>query len=129
MTVYLFAASPQPAGWGWLAAACGIASGLLLNAGIALAAAANQVRWHSGGFRGSKLLLIWHAAWCGVCLAAGHCAGVTMEPWAVFALAAMSFQTVFYLVVVFALNAADCLIALSDLLQQNERVNPPRIYR
>ncbi len=127
LSVLLFGFPALPHRWGWLAAAIALASALLLNASIALAGAANAIRWHSGGYRASETLLLWHMVVFAVSLAGRNYAGAAIGPQAVFSFAVVLF-IIICLVVVFATNAANCLISLADLLQRNERVALRRAF-
>ncbi|HUT93396.1 MAG TPA: caspase family protein [Thermoguttaceae bacterium] len=127
LNVALFGLPSAPPGWGWLAAGAGLATALVFWASFALAGAANEIRWHSGGYRAAEMLLGWHVVVFLAAVAIRSQTGGDAEPGAAFYLAIDLFVLI-SLVIVFATNALHCLIALADLLKKNDRVALRRAF-
>ena len=127
LNVALFGLPSAPAGWGWVAAGAGLATALLFWVTFALAGAANEIRWHSGGYRAAEMLLGWHVVVFLAAVAIRSQTGGNPEPGAAFYFALDLFVLI-SLVIVFATNALHCLIALADLLKKNDRVALRRAF-
>jgi len=127
LNVARFGLPSAPPGWGWLAAAAGLATALLFWASFALAGAANEIRWHSGGYRAGEMLLGWHAVVFVAAVAIRRGMGGHPAPGAAFFLAIDLFVLI-ALVIVFATNALHCLIALADLLKKNNHLALRRAF-
>jgi len=127
LNVALFGLPSAPSGWGWVAAGAGLLTALLFWANFALAGAANEIRWHSGGYRAGEMLLGWHVVVFLAAVAIRGQSGGDAEPGAAFYLAVDLFVLI-SLVVVFGTNALHCLIALADLLKKNDRVALRRAF-
>jgi uncharacterized caspase-like protein len=128
LTVLLYAFGGPLANWSWFAVGVGAASALAWNAVFALASAANQRRWHAGGYLTAEILLAWHVIvfggwWVyGRWLAGGETAAMAVFPVAVNLFVLIS------LMVIFGVNAAQFIIALADLFRRDERVTLWRIF-
>jgi len=98
------------------AALIALISGLLWLANFALAAAANELRWHTGGYVAGILTSLWHALVFVVLagLIRGHPQEVVELATGLFALLCV--------MIIFAHNALHCIIALADLVKRNLRV-------
>ncbi|MGD2175294.1 MAG: caspase family protein, partial [Candidatus Brocadiaceae bacterium] len=128
-TVLLFARRPFAGPWPWLAAAALPVSAFLWIAGFAMAGAANERRWHTGGYVSSLILLAWHV----VLLAALIAVGARTPGWEELPEAAVRLGIDLFvlisLMVVFGFNELQCIISLADLLKHDERVTLRRVFR
>ncbi len=122
-TVGLFALRAEWESWLSLASATGVTSGLLWLASFALAGAANEARWHSGGYIAALMTTTWHAAIFILLLVVS----VHFDPQLVLQLAT-GLLVVLVVMIVFGHNALHCIIALADLVNRNLRVAGRRAF-
>ena len=127
LTVILYAPPEPTAGWGLLAGCVGIASACLWNTVFSLASAANQRRWHAGGYLTAEILLAWHVvvfcAWFG----GYRWTGEAVTTAAAFLLGFNLFVLI-SLMVIFGVNAAQFIISLADLHARDDRVTLWRVF-
>lgn len=101
----------------------GVASALLWLATFALAGAANETRWHTGGYVAASLTAGWHAV---VFVLLGG-APVRGDPELSLQLG-VGLLVILCLMVIFGHNALHCIIALADLVKRNLRVAGRRAF-
>jgi uncharacterized caspase-like protein len=101
-----------------------LGSGLLWLANFALAGAANEHRWHSGGYLAGILTAAWHALV--FVLLAGL--PVRADPQAALQFA-VRLLVVLSVMIVFGHNALHGIIALADLVKRDLRVAGRRAFR
>ena len=122
LTVWLFALGTGRESLGALVAVVGIFSGLLWLANFALAGAANESRWHSGGYMAAVLTTIWHV------VVFALVAGPSVRADARALQLAAGLVVVLALMIVFGHNALHCIIALADLVKRDLRVAGRRAF-
>jgi hypothetical protein len=128
LTVLLYAFGGPLESWHWFSVGVGVASALVWNSVFALASAANQRRWHAGGYLTAEILLAWHVIVLGGWLVYGsQLAGGPTTVMAAYPMATNLFLLI-SLMVIFGVNAAQFIIALADLLQRDDRVTLWRIF-
>jgi hypothetical protein len=129
LTVWVFAARTGQTAWEIPVAVVGIGSGLIWIAAYALAGAANEMRWHAGGYVSASLTLVWHLAVSLFLVALnGDLTGTAFEAdtavfWLVVDLVILS-----CVMVVFGHNAVQCIIALADMVKRDLRVAGRRAF-
>ena len=128
LAVLLFAPSGDAFFWRSMAIGSGLLGGLIWLATVALSVAANQVRWHSGGYVATVITLIWHGILFGLLLVLrgpSEQPGEMLEP--AFRLAT-DLAVLISLMVIFGYNAVHGIIALADLVKKDERVVLRRVF-
>ena len=106
-----------------------IISTALWLAQFAFAGAANEVRWHAGGYATGSAILVWHTLLTIVFpIGLGGGWAPDVKPEAAFGLGVNLFL-VLSLMVVFGCNALQSLIALADLVKRDKRVAAVRTFQ
>lgn len=129
LTVLAFLPSPLTAeGLVW-AVLIAVLTGWLWLVMVALAAAANEVGWHAGGYAAGTAAVLWHVVVFGVSVVlAASGAGWPEVADGVFPLAT-SLAVLLSLVMIFGCNEVHSVIVLADLVTKDERVMLRRAFR
>ena len=122
LTVWLFTFRAQWESSMAVVGAVGVASGLLWLANFALAGAANEMRWHTGGYIANVLTAAWHAVVFILLVELP----VRADPQLALQLG-VGLLVVLFIMIVFGHNVLHCIISLADLVKRDLRVAAPRI--
>jgi hypothetical protein len=105
-----------------LALGIGLVSALLWIAAVALAVAANESRWHRGGYVTGWLALAWHVAVFWLLAAAGSSAGAAAAHPAAAMQLGIELFLLLALLVVFGFNVVQAIVSTASLVKREERV-------
>lgn len=123
LTAWLFVARARGDPCAILVIAVGATSGMLWLVSFALAGAANEARWHSGGYWSASLMAFWHLAVFALLL-----------EWAVRTASqsalhlAVELSVLLVIMIIFGHNALHCIISLADLIKRDLRVAARRAF-
>jgi hypothetical protein len=128
-TVLMFAPSPFASRWLVIAMLAFLISGAVWLSGVALAGAANERRWHTGGYVSSLIALAWHVVLGTVLLLLLPRWAPDASPLTAGLGLTIDLFVLISIMVIFGYNALQCIISLADLVKREERVVLRRIFR